>query len=252
MELTFLGRGNSMNRNEEHTSAYCRAHNTLLLINCGMRVFEKIVSLHLLEDIEKVKIILTSNESKNNSSLAHFITYLKETMHFMPKQIVLYSGEDTDVDIFLLTQGIVEKEDYLYREVHKKMDVFELNMAVEFFATAHKRGIRNYGLVLEDRTRKVVYLADSREIHPFIKDWLLEGELDRLYVSVEVRGEREGTYAFTYEELLSFFKDLPCKERIHMMDLNEAFDDLYQYQAKVEGFQIVNPARQKENRPAYR
>lgn len=237
--MKFLGRGNYLNVKENHTSSYYVCNNTLLLINCGLNIYQKLLDLHLLDEINKVKIILTSNESKNCATLAQLITYLKEEKDFTSKQIILYTGGCINVNLYLSTQGIIEKEDYLYWEVQKKINLLELNITVEFFETSHKLSIKNYGLILHDSKEKVVYLADSRTNNLFLNESLINNEIERLYISIEVQ-EKEKAHTFTYDELFSFFENTSYKEKIYIMDINKEFNYYLQYKARASGFHIVN------------
>ena len=54
--LKFIGTGSAFNQDLGNTSAYIKDGETLLLIDCGETVFQRIKEIKLLDDVKKVYI----------------------------------------------------------------------------------------------------------------------------------------------------------------------------------------------------
>ena len=75
--LKFFGDGGAFDINRGSTSAFYIDDKTLILIDTGYGVYEKILNLHLLDKVEKVEILITHTHGDHVSSLASICDYLK-------------------------------------------------------------------------------------------------------------------------------------------------------------------------------
>ena len=74
--LKFIGTGSAFNQDLGNTSAYIKDGETLLLIDCGETVFQRIKEIKLLDDVKKVYIVITHNHSDHIGSLGSLVEYL--------------------------------------------------------------------------------------------------------------------------------------------------------------------------------
>ena len=88
MKLKFLGRGAAFNPKEGNTSAYFIENNQLFLIDCGESIFEKLVELDLLNDIESINLMITHTHSDHIGSLGSLVMYAYYTLK-RPLNIIL-------------------------------------------------------------------------------------------------------------------------------------------------------------------
>jgi len=88
MELKFLGRGAAFNPKEGNTSAYFIENNQLFLIDCGESVFERLIELDLLNNIESINLMITHTHSDHIGSLGSLVMYAYYTLK-RPLNIIL-------------------------------------------------------------------------------------------------------------------------------------------------------------------
>ncbi|OOM74029.1 ribonuclease BN [Clostridium puniceum] len=74
-KLEFLGRGFGYNVTEGNTSSYIKNDDTLLLIDFGESIFQKIVTKNLIEGIKNVHVLITHMHSDHIGSLGSFVGY---------------------------------------------------------------------------------------------------------------------------------------------------------------------------------
>ena len=89
MKLKFLGRGAAFNPKEGNTSAYFIENNQLFLIDCGESIFEKLVELDLLNDIESINLMITHTHSDHIGSLGSLVMYAYYTLK-RPLNIIIF------------------------------------------------------------------------------------------------------------------------------------------------------------------
>ena len=77
MYAKIFGDGGALDINRGSTSAFYIDDKTLILIDTGYGVYEKILDLHLLDKVEKVEILITHTHGDHISSLASICDYLK-------------------------------------------------------------------------------------------------------------------------------------------------------------------------------
>lgn len=106
MTLKFLGRGSAFNVKEGNTSAYIKEDNTLLLIDCGSNIFERIIKHNLLEDVENVYVAITHRHPDHIGSLGDLIFYCYYKLGIKVNLL------DTDSGIYdlLLLNGITDEK----------------------------------------------------------------------------------------------------------------------------------------------
>ena len=91
--LKFIGTGSAFNQDLGNTSAYIKDGETLLLIDCGETVFQRIKEIKLLDDVKKVYIAITHNHSDHIGSLGSLVEYLYFIKEIVPN-FVLANGDN--------------------------------------------------------------------------------------------------------------------------------------------------------------
>ena len=93
MELIFLGRGAAFNPKEGNTSAYFIEGRELFLIDCGESVFSKLMELDLLNEIDRVNLLITHTHSDHIGSLGSLVMYSFYVLQ-KPLNIILPNQEE--------------------------------------------------------------------------------------------------------------------------------------------------------------
>ena len=88
--LSFLGNGAAFNFNSNNNCAYFIDKNSLYLIDCGEKIFDRILEKNLLKNIEKVYVLITHLHSDHIGSLEPMMYYMHyftniETHVYYPK-----------------------------------------------------------------------------------------------------------------------------------------------------------------------
>jgi ribonuclease BN (tRNA processing enzyme) len=84
--LKFIGTGRAFNTKLGCTSAYIKYDDTLLLIDCGGPIYEKLINSDILNDkIKEVNIFITHTHPDHCGSLGTAIFYCKYTLGIQVK-----------------------------------------------------------------------------------------------------------------------------------------------------------------------
>ena len=229
-KLEFLGRGSGYNVIESNTCAFLKKNDTLLLIDCGESIFEKIVKLDLINGIKNVHVLITHMHSDHIGSLGSFVGYcywkskIKTNIYFYEKEKI---GE------FIKLTGAIEGESYILHDTNNKR-IDELNLTFNSSLTKHAKTVNTYSFLLKfDNGNDIFYSGDTYETNfdviPYLKDGniiyhdtcLNDGE-GNVHTSLRVLSEKIP---------LEFRKQVYC---IHIDGEN------FIEKANAEGFNVVN------------
>lgn len=153
--LTFLGTGGAFTKKNGNTSAYCYVDdNSLLLIDCGESVFNKIIREQLLAKITNIYILITHFHSDHVGSLGSLLFYcdylgLQNISVIFPnieklrELINIYGLED---DLFHLKHPneITRFKVKEYKQIHSNMEA--------------------YGYLLQINEKLIFYSGDAKTI----------------------------------------------------------------------------------------
>jgi len=173
-KLKFLGRGSGYNVIEGNTSAFLKRNDTLLLIDCGESIFEKIIKSDLINGIKNVHVLITHMHSDHIGSLGSFVGYcywkskIKTNIYFYEKEKI---GE------FLKLTGAVEGESFvLHDTIQKRIEA--LNLTFFSSLTKHAKMVNTYSFLLEfDYENDIFYSGDTYETNFDVIPYLKEGNL---------------------------------------------------------------------------
>ena len=177
--LKFLGLGSCFNVEKGNTSAYYLDYkrNTLVLIDCGESVFERIVKSNILNNISDIVILITHLHSDHVGSLPSLIFYCN--IYLKIKPVVIYERKDDIINHVLFSLG---KNSQLYSIYTTK----EYNELYSYYNITpirqkHAKVIDAYGYEFEIEGKKIYYSGDCNGIKEEILIKLLNGYYDYFY-----------------------------------------------------------------------
>lgn len=169
-KLEFLGRGSGYNVIEGNTSAFLIKSDTLLLIDCGESIFEKIVAKDILQGIKNAHVLITHMHSDHIGSLGSFVGYC----YWKSKiRVNVYFSEKEKIGEFLKLTGAIEGKNFiLHGTGTSRIDA--LNLTFSASSTRHTRNVNAYSFTLKfDFGNDIFYSGDTYESNfnfiPFLK-----------------------------------------------------------------------------------
>ena len=255
-ELNFIGRGSAFNIDEHNNSAYIKEGKTMLLIDCGESIARKIIKDNLLDGVENLYIIITHFHSDHAGSLGTLIFHCKYNLNIIPT--IHYPDFDA-LKGFLLYQGLIHLDDYLYidfashmpkelindldiKAIHKakadhdSITIVEKVMREDFLVESKSKNIFKaycYGINFNDDS-KIYYSGDNCRVFSgsLLKNY------DRLYQDT-TSADFSGNIHLSLRELC---ESVPkeYRHKVYCMHINnkELIDS-----ARKEGFNVVETER---------
>ena len=89
--LKFLGRGSMFNVKEGNTSAFWKDpsdNKTMILIDCGGTVFQKIMEYNLLDGVKNLYVIITHTHTDHIGSLSDLLFYCRYAMKDIKVEVI--------------------------------------------------------------------------------------------------------------------------------------------------------------------
>jgi phosphoribosyl 1,2-cyclic phosphodiesterase len=235
MFLKFLGRGSAFNIKEGNTSAYIKDTDSLLLIDCGESIFERIINKNLLDGVTKVDVLITHLNSDHVGSLSSLIYYC-----FYVKKIKLNAYFPTDeLEKLLSLNGNTNMHYNFIKMIDNglKTKVNE-SILISKISTNHIQGMNcyGYGISIIDPNnyiliKEIYYSGDSSELP--ISSWILEYS-DEIYQDTCL-ADYEGNVHLSLRKLCEI---VPKEQRskVYCMHLD---NNVLIEKAKEEGFNVV-------------
>lgn len=153
MELNFLGKGAAFNPKEGNTSAFFIDNNELFLIDCGESIFKEIIENNILNNIEKINIIVPKGKKEYISNLLSIINLFGCSKDMY----------NTKYDI----------------EYSNKYNVFQ---NISFVTTKHVDNLECFSIVFNTKDGIIFYSGDTKEINPLIKIINSNQKIDKIYI----------------------------------------------------------------------
>ena len=209
--LKFLGRGSAFNTKEGNTCAYIKENNSLLLIDCGSNIFERIMQKNLLDDVDEVSVAITHRHPDHVGSLGDLIFYC----YYVKKIKVDIFSEDKYLKVFLDANGITGDKYNRYRDGY----INKLDVHIWFYPCSHVNLYQTtYGGVYDDNNFNSQYCTNIFECYSVILN--LKGK--KIYYSGDTNyvpwGEDDydlyyiDTCIADYDENVHYNVDLLSKE----------------------------------------
>ena len=220
--LTFIGIGSAFATELHNCSAYYKENKKLILIDCGENIFEQILKLNILNDVNKLDIILTHFHSDHVGSLGSLLFYCDKiglnnvniiypNLKKLNLLIKLFGVEKCN---FKIVKPIDYKEFYIreYPQEHSFMESF--------------------GYLIEINGKVIYYSGDTKSISKEILKLLLDNKIDYFYQDVR---KDLNEYHISIDELSAvipkqFWKKINC---MHFNSIEEMLE------IESRGFSIV-------------
>lgn len=251
--LKFLGRGSCFNVKEGNNCAYIKENGTLLLIDCGENIFDRILKFDILKEVKNVYVLITHFHSDHVGSLPSFIYYCHYALDIMPK---IYFPDKNYLIEYLRRVGVIENENYKILNTTFMGEIPELELDFSCCETTHysyyesqqymhklsfdeskfNNYFRCFSYYLYKNEDTIFYSGDSNNIPDLALSALLNDENVKIYQDTSYKEDQ-------YKAHLSFnkLKELipkECRNRVYCMHITDSNEFIKE--AVEEGFNVVS------------
>lgn len=218
--LNFLGIGSAFNTALGNTSAFIKENSSILLIDCGSTVFNRLQKLNLLSNVCNLYIAITHTHPDHVGSLGELIFYSHYILHHKPK---IFFPDASLLNALLNNMG-VDNEFYELISVPdiKINDEFIGTVDLSFLKSSHVKKIPSYSLLLKYDEHTIYYSGDSNEISPSILESLENGNIDYLYQDT-CGMDYEGNPHLYVGKLEQYIKP-SLRSKIYCMHMDQSFE----------------------------
>jgi len=234
MNLTFIGRGAAFNPKEGNNSAYFIENNKLFLIDCGESIFERLINLGILNEVDSINVFITHTHSDHIGSIGSLVMYAYYVRH-IPFSIILPTAAKyiDNINAILFGFGCTNEMYSFFIEDEFDNKLLSFNK-VRYVETDHCDTLNCYSIVFYTNEGIIFYSGDTREFGP-LNSIINSGEkIYKIYIDTNISGK--GTGHLGVDDLHSFIpKELVNK--VYCMHLN---NDECIKKAKEYGFNIVS------------
>lgn len=164
MNLTFLGTGSAFNPVKGNTSAYFIDNNELFLIDCGESVFERIITLNILNNIDKIHILITHTHSDHIGSIGSLIMYAYYKLHQKVNIILPNTPKYKDNIDNIITSFGCTSDMYNYINELEYNNKYKLFNKIYFIETNHCSNLNCYSIIFEANNGIIFYSGDTNDI----------------------------------------------------------------------------------------
>ena len=182
MELKFLGIGGSDNQIQGNTSAFFVENRCLFLIDCGENIFERILKVNLLENIDKIYLFITHTHSDHVGSIGSllFHCYFAKNIELnivVPSNTYHYN----DIKDLIRIYG-ARNEWYKIIDPKELENKFKSFNKIEYMETQHVIPIHSYGILFDTNNGIVYYSGDTKEINNIKNIIKSNRKIDKIYI----------------------------------------------------------------------
>lgn len=197
--LTFLGSDAGFGDN--NNSAYIEIDNKLIIIDCGITVFNTAKQKFDFNKYTEINIIITHLHNDHAGSLSQLILYL--WFVYNKKTKVISACEN--IKEYLKISGTTD-EAYI---------VVNTENNIEFIKTEHVKELDCYGFCLNINNKNIIYTGDTKTIKPFIP--YIENASE-LYIDVS----KNGGVHLKFEDIIQDLRNIKANgTEIYLMHIDD-------------------------------
>lgn len=225
MKLNFLGKGAAFYPTYGNTGAYILDQKDLYLLDCGESAFHTLYEKGLMDEAERVYVLITHLHADHIGSLGSLISYF---YCVRKKPVFIIHPEKTIVELLKL-QGLSEAG-YCYLERLPENAAGIQAKPVEVF---HVPDMKCYGYLLTDQDGVFYYSGDAAGIPSDVLEAFKQGQIDRIYQDTSTHDEEHPTHC--YYKILEQLVPAGLRDKVYCMHLDGPFDQLL----KDCGFRVI-------------
>lgn len=197
--LKFLGSDSGFGEN--NNSAYIELEDRIIIIDCGITVFNKLKNKFDFNRYKEIDIIITHLHNDHAGSLSQFILYL--WFVYNKKANVITSCKN--MEQFLKITGTPNEAYNLTNETEY----------INFIETEHVKELDCYGFILKINKKVIVYTGDTQTLIPFLP---FLKNADEFYVDVS----KNGGVHLKIDEVKEQLKEIQAKgTRVYLMHIDD-------------------------------
>ena len=209
--LSFIGIGDAFSPNYGNCSAFYKNDKFLLLIDCGENIFEKIIKLNLLNNVNKVYIIITHFHTDHIGSLGSLLFYLDKIG--ISDTTIVYPNLNR-LNVLLDIFGVTKCN-------YKTVTPNEVNdFKIKCYNQEHSF-MESFGYLFYIENNSIYFSGDTKCIRDEIVKKLLNKDIDFFYQDVRLDSN---SYHISLEELNKIIP-FECRNLVNCMHLNEFNDN---------------------------
>ncbi len=219
MNLNFLGRGAAFNPKEGSNSAYFIDNDELFLIDAGETVFTSLLKSNILNNINKINIVITHTHSDHVGSLGSLILYAFYALK-IPVRVIVPTDDIEYIDNLKTIIKLYGCSKFMYEFAYDKIfdDKYNSFNSIRLLETSHEESVISYGILFFTSDGIVYYSGDTNETR--IIDALINSKekIDKVYIDTTTTNFPGNPHLY-----LGFLdKVIPddMKDRIYCMHIN--------------------------------
>lgn len=182
MKLTFLGIGSAFNPKDNNTSAFFIDNHELFLIDCGESVFNEIINNNILDNIEKINIMITHTHSDHIGSIGSLIMYSYYKLNIkvniiLPRECIYLMNLLSIINGFGCTNDMYEFiNDFEYDNIYNDFK------KIRFVKTEHVDNLGCMSIIIYTKSGIIFYSGDTKEINPLMDIINSKEKIDKIYL----------------------------------------------------------------------
>ncbi|SFS52730.1 MBL fold metallo-hydrolase [Marininema halotolerans] len=234
--LNFIGYGSAFNTNLGNNSAYIKEDNKLFLIDCGSNTFDRLKRSGLLNDVERIYVLLTHTHPDHVGSLGDLIFYGYYLIgQLAVPNVTVLAPYDIEIKQLLKMMGVGENT-YTLVQFNKSSDIPDesLHIKVNSIEVEHVKELKCFGYEIEYTGKLIYYSGDSNMIPKDILNRLNNREFDIFYQDT-CQADYEGNVHLSLRRLDELVNH-NVRDIVYCMHLDNGFD---KKEAQNLGFNVV-------------
>ena len=182
MNLNFLGIGSAFNVLQGNNACYIKEGNSLLLIDCGETVYERLNMYNLLDGVDNIYLLVTHTHSDHIGSVGTLANYYYLSLNKKIHIILDYNSKiKEDIKTLLRIFGL--EEHMYYIETPDFLDnKFSSFKKVRYQEITHCTQLISYACIFDTDDGEIFYTGDTNDIS-VLKNLLTRiDKIDKIFV----------------------------------------------------------------------